>query len=306
MDAQFTGTNTINALVIGMGIGSLYQKILLELNYNVVTVDINADVGADFSTVDLALEKNNNFDLAFICTPNYTHELIARQLVNHCKIIFIEKPGFQFSNNWISFAEEYPCQRFMMVKNNQWRSNFSSMAELAKGSRKIDIAWINRDRIPKPGSWFTDKKKAWGGVSRDLLPHLLSIFVELNPAFQDSCKILKKTSRQRWRLSDIESSDYGEVSSSGIYNVDDTASLFLWVTNKQVSIRADWRSLTDDNVSVTFTTNKGVFPVNLGLCPEEAYKNMILSSLANYENTDFWQKQLRQDIWIHQIVEKFR
>lgn len=306
MDAPSSGTDKIKALVIGMGIGSLYQKILQELEYEVFTVDVDPTTNSDFLSVDAALENHGSFDLAFICTPNYTHEPIARKLVDRSRIIFIEKPGFQFSANWASFAEEYSHQRFMMVKNNQWRDDFGSLINLAKTSKKIEISWINRDRIPKPGSWFTDKKKAWGGVSRDLLPHLLSIFAELNPAFQDSCKILKKTSRQRWKLSDIESSDYGQVDLNGVYNVDDVISLFLWVTNKHVTIHADWRSLTNDHIGVIFFTNKGNFPCELGLCPEQAYKNMIVAAVTNYDNTNFWQKQLRQDLWIHQMVEKFQ
>ena len=35
--------------------------------------------------------------------------------------------------------------------------------------------------IRKTGSWFTTRKLAFGGVSRDLMPHLLSLYVAMNP-----------------------------------------------------------------------------------------------------------------------------
>lgn len=41
----------------------------------------------------------------------------------------------------------------------------------------------------------------------------------------------------------------------------------------------------------------------LGLCPEEAYKKMIMMAIENLNNNQYWQDQLAQDIWIHQQIE---
>jgi hypothetical protein len=41
----------------------------------------------------------------------------------------------------------------------------------------------------------------------------------------------------------------------------------------------------------------------LGLCPESAYKKMIQTAVSNLNNNEFWNKQLKQDLWIHEQIE---
>ena len=63
----------------------------------------------------------------------------------------------------------------MMTKNNQYRENITEMAEAADPKKGVTrINWINDNRVPS-GSWFTNKELAFGGVSRDLMPNLLSL-----------------------------------------------------------------------------------------------------------------------------------
>ena len=45
------------SLIIGMGIGNLYAKVLAELGHNIVTVDQDPNKGADFTSVDIAIIK---------------------------------------------------------------------------------------------------------------------------------------------------------------------------------------------------------------------------------------------------------
>ena len=54
-----------------------------------------------------------------------------------------------------------------MVKNNQFRHNIDEMTNMARTSRVVDINWCNKNRVPNPGTWFTTKELAYGGVSRD-------------------------------------------------------------------------------------------------------------------------------------------
>jgi predicted dehydrogenase len=162
----------MQSLVIGMGIGHLYKKVLENLNINVVTVDLNAP--ADYKFYPDALQKHKKFHSIHICTPNFTHESIARAAAEHTRFLFIEKPGVQFESAWLKLVHDFPQTRIMMVKNNMWRSNIEQMRQLYKNSTTINLHWLNENRVPKPGSWFTNKKFAFGGVSRDLLPHLLS------------------------------------------------------------------------------------------------------------------------------------
>lgn len=292
-----------SSLIVGMGIGKLYASVLESLGHEIVTVDTDPTKGADYTVLEDALIQRK-YDTAHICTPNYTHESVAKILANHSQIIFVEKPGFQSAKHWGTFNSRHPNTRIMMVKNNQWRSDFQQLRDLAAQSEKISINWINHDRVPNPGSWFTNCALAWGGVSRDLLPHLLSIFLELDPSWIGEASVINKIFRQRWRLCDISSSDYGSVDSSGVYDVDDYAGIVLELPGTEVSINADWRSNTLTDIGVRFHLRDGSQKyVPLGLCPEEAYKNMISDALENQNNHAFWNRQYEQDIWIHRMME---
>ena len=283
------------SLIIGMNIGQLYKKLLTNLSLNVVTVDLN--LTADYRHYQDAIEKYKFFDSVHICTPNFTHERIARDLVNHTKFLFIEKPGFQTEVSWRNFVQEFPQTHIMMVKNNMWRDNLIEMKNSYKNSNTINLNWLNFNRVPKPGSWFTNKELAFGGVSRDLLPHLLSIVAALEP---DYLKISwnYKTAWQHWKLSQLTDSNYGEVNQNGVYDVDDNVELSCTINNKLWFIRSSWRNMSHDDIAIHF--NKHNIP--LGLCPESAYQNMIHYSMDNESNIDFWNDQLELDCWIHRNI----
>ena len=70
-----------------------------------------------------------------------------------------------------------------MTKNNMWRDNIEEMKTKFASSDLVQINWINGDRIPSPGTWFTNSKFALGGVEKDLLPHLMSLFVAVGYTF---------------------------------------------------------------------------------------------------------------------------
>jgi predicted dehydrogenase len=203
-----------------MGIGQLYKTVLEKLGHKVVTADQDTSKGADFDSVDKALLIHGLFDTVHICTPNFTHFEIAGRVAPHSKIVFIEKPGVATSDTWTKLVTEFKQTRFMMVKNNMWRSNIAELAELANRAKTVNIRWIRKNCIPSPGSWFTTKKLAFGGVSRDLMPHLLSLYVAMNPDWKHE-SVNSQASFQYWQLKDIESTDYGTVNPNGIHDVDD-------------------------------------------------------------------------------------
>jgi len=290
------------SLVIGMGIGNLYAKVLSELGHGVVTVDSDPAKGADFETVDAAIVACHMFDTVHICTPNFTHFDIATKVAKCSNIVFIEKPGVSTSNIWYTLVKTFPNTRFMMVKNNQWRSNFSEIKQMADRAKTINLRWINKDRIPSPGSWFTTKKLAFGGVSRDLMPHLLSWMTKLDPNYKNSERLLQ-THHQRWKLEDLLTTDYGTVNPNGTYDVDDFYYLEYKTNNKRWLLTADWRSVGDERIHIQFIYPEDDYDiVPLGLCPEDAYKSMIEDAIANLNNNEFWNNQLEQDLWIHEQI----
>lgn len=286
-------------LIVGLGIGDLYRQVLNH--HSTFTVDLVKP--ASFKDLDQAPD---DFFMGIICTPNYTHRDIAEKLAKKCRIVLIEKPGLKSQSEWKELVEKYPDTRFMMIKNNMYRDNIEQIRRLVDNSDKIDINWINQNRVPKPGSWFTNKELAFGGVSRDLIPHLLSLYIAMFPHHYNNY-IWEKKVNQNWKLEDLTSSSYGTVDPMGIYDVDDYVYINNSVRNKVVTMTADWKSDSKDDIAIHYHIRSdkinGEIIIPLGLCPESAYLNMVETAIANIDNDLFWQLQYEYDMFIHKIIE---
>jgi predicted dehydrogenase len=288
------------SLIVGMGIGQLYKTVLEKLGHEVITVDQDITKGAMLPSIDSAMLLYAPFDTVHICTPNFTHFQLAGKLAPVSKIVFVEKPGVARSENWATLVHTFPNTRFIMVKNNMWRSNITELSKLANKAKTVKIRWIRKNCIPSPGSWFTTKKLAFGGVSRDLMPHLLSLYVAMNPDWKNET-ISGQTAMACWELKDIDSTEYGTVNPNGTYDVDDVCVINF---GDKWKCAANWRSMDEEDSSIEFIMqDDSVERFELGWCPEEAYHNMIVDAIANIANNNFWQEQLQQDFWIHERIE---
>lgn len=298
----------MKSLVIGLGIGQLYIKVLKEhLGADVYTVDQDPYKNADFISIEEAFDSGQQYDTIHIATPNFTHKPLAdaaivNNLTKNC-IVFVDKPGFKTAMQWanaLTYANQlYNKPRLVMVKNNQYRQNIAAMIGDAQESNKVHIDWINKNRVPNPGSWFTNKELAWGGVSRDLMPHLLSYIPKFYPNYQDA-RVIKVIKKQNHKLSDLDSSDYGTIDPNGVYNVDDYCYIEIELDNKTIQLTADWCNTKDDLMGIWFSTN---IIYSTGLCPEEAYGKMIKAAIDNRDNDAYWYQQQQEDLWIHTILE---
>jgi len=289
------------SLIIGMGIGQLYKTVLEKLGHDIITVDQDPNKGAMYTSVDQAILIHKTFDTAHICTPNFTHFELASKVAPYSKIVFVEKPGVSNSFAWQRLLEEFKYTRFMMVKNNMWRSNISELKELANQAKIVNIRWIRKNCIPSPGSWFTTKKLSFGGVSRDLMPHLLSLYIAINPNWRSE-KVNNKVSLMNWVLEDIDSTEYGIINANGTYDVDDACVIDF---GNKWSCAANWRSMDIEDSSIEFITDGNrVERFELGWCPEEAYTAMIKEAVSRVDDAKFWTNQFEIDAWIHEQIEK--
>lgn len=291
----------MKSLIVGLGFGNaVYKPVLEQIGATVITVDPVKP--ADFKTVQDAIAVHQYFDTVNICTPNYTHEEIARSVAKNSGIVFVEKPGVIDSKCWFCLVEDFPNTRFMMVKNNQYRTEIGQFKSLADQSDSVNVVWNNKNRIPNPGSWFTNKELAFGGVSRDLIPHMLSYYCALTEI--TSGTKVGAVAEQRHQLADIADTDYGTVNPLGTYNVDDYCLLKYNNNGTQWRLMADWKSGEPDDVYISFNMKNSAVKHSLGLCPESAYKKMIETAIKNLNNNEFWSNQLAQDLWIHEQIEK--
>ena len=290
------------ALVVGLGMGTQYALWLGELGYNVFTVDVDSSKGASYTDVSFAITEHQMFDIVYIGTPNWTHEPIARQVAPHSKLVLVEKPGVRTSTDWQQLVADYPDTRIMMVKNNQFRPEIKLFQRQADNSERVHVRWNNANRIPHPGSWFTTKAKAFGGVSRDLMPHMLSYYCALTD-YKQGVKI-KARADQHYELKNIHDTDYGSVNPNGTYDVDDFCHFEFKNGDTTWILSANWKTNLDhDDSSIAFGMKNSAVRHELGLCPGDAYKKMISTAVSNLNNDTFWKEQLEQDVWIHQQIE---
>ena len=294
----------MKSLVVGLGFGQLYVDILKRMGHEVITVDINPDANGDFTELTTAISAHAPFDTAHICVPNHLHYKTALKLAEHTKIVFVEKPEVETINHWRLLTNLNKSTRFMMTKNNQWRNNIKDITKNCEASDLIQINWVNKNRIPGPGTWFTDKSKAFGGVSRDLLPHLMSIMMSVNKNTYQDFKVKKYHTEQRWNLSDCTGTDYGVVNENGVYDVDDSATMELTDGNKTYILYANWKNNLHDDMAIHFYKDgeSHLESISLGLCPEQAYEEMIKNSLIHLEDDMFWNNQLEQDLYIQEKI----
>jgi predicted dehydrogenase len=288
------------SLIVGMGFGqAVYKPVLVNLGYQVITVDPLKD--ADYKSVQDAIADHGQFDTVNICTPNCTHESIAREVAPYAKVVFVEKPGVVNSDAWKNLVIDFPATRIAMVKNNQYRDQIAKFKELAESATQVTVRWNSKNRIPNPGSWFTTKDLSFGGVSRDLIPHMLSYYCVLtNYKFGNK---LYSNAVQRHSLVDLVDTDYGIVNHDGIYNVDDFCEFEFKNGNTTWILTANWKDNIKDDSSISFETATTSIRFELGLCPEQAYQKMIESAITNLNNDDYWKQQLAQDLWIHKQIE---
>jgi predicted dehydrogenase len=294
----------MKSLIVGLGFGqAVYKNVLIDLGADVVTVDLDPTKGADYTDINQAIREHKHFDTVNICTPNFTHLKVARQIAAFSDIVFIEKPGVKCAEYWEQLVKDYPKTRFMMVKNNQWRTNIDEFKLLARDARDVYIFWINNNRVPNPGTWFTTKELAFGGVSRDLMPHLMSWFQALEPDYANAHEN-QRVALQVWQLGDVADTDYGAVNTAGTYDVDDFFKVEYLTKGRRWFLESNWRSMEGDDISIRFVYPDGSHnEIPLGLCPEDAYKNMISDAVSNLNNNEFWAKQFEQDMWIHKQIE---
>ena len=290
----------MKVLIVGMGIGQLYKSIYENKLYDVTTVD--QDKPADYWDIE---QVDGEFDIAHICTPNWTHGTIARTIADRCKIVFVEKPGLRTSDSWEALVHTFPNTRFAMVKNNQFRHNLPELYIKARQSDKIILNWHNYNRVPSPGSWFTNKDKAWGGVSRDLMPHLLS-WVQIFEASYNELVCMYSETHQHYNLETVGSTDYGTVDPLGVYDVDDTAEMCYQNTWCTYLCTTSWKNPVGDKINLEFYKDNELRHTEpLGLCPEDAYEKMVDTAIDNLYNDNYWKEQFNKDVWIHNQLEQF-
>jgi len=302
---------SLKVMIVGMGIGQLYEKVCKSskrYKYDIITVDKDPNKKAMFHNISSALEKHPTVDMSIICLPNYLHLSAAKKLYEVSKVVLVEKPGFKTKAEWdMIFAKR---NNIFMIKNNMFRKNIRDIHKLISKNKEniqsLNIKWLNANRIPNPGGWFTNKEFAFSGVSSDLVPHLLSIYFGV---INEYYPVMPVTVEQRYTLKDIKSSDYGKVDMNGVYDVDDYCKLTVSaIAGFPTTIEASWKTPeikeNEIGLEIVYKDDTPSVKYDFGLCPESAYLEMIhYFSDMNSQKADI---QNYIDCWIHSVLETIK
>lgn len=285
-------------LIIGLGFGQMYRDIYQRWGHQVITVDPDPEKQATHKSVEDALDDHAWFDSVNICSPVYMHLGHAVQVSNHSDCIVVEKPGFGDPELWRHFCKTYG-QKIIMTKNNQFRDDIHELAHWYSKANFVSIQWNNKNRVPGPGTWFTQKRYAGGGVSYDLTPHLLSLVFKLHLIvygdFED-VQVIRDVREQRVSLDDAIKTSYGRSDPDGVLDVDTYHALTLSYPELTVSTEADWATdLTKTGMHFSSgTTEHPDFTKFLGdLCPEYAYENMMKFYIENHKRWFNYQQDMK-------------
>ena len=275
-----------NAVVVGLGMGVQYVSWFRDLGYTVTTVDTDASKNPDHTDFEFLYDEWHRQDIIYIGTPNYTHESIARQVASHARLLLIEKPGFKNQANWMRFVNDHHRTRVMMVKNNQYRPEVELWRDMAERSDRVNVCWERQQGIPT-SAWFTNPKQSYGGVSRDLMPHMLSYYTNLT-CYDYGTKIHS-------RKEDFVGVGVDTYCIMEFVAANDKKTAWTLVTN--------WQTDEYDSAYIEFIIDGHSHIYDLGaLCPAEPYKDMITTAVNNIDNNEFWNSQYDQDVWIHKQI----
>lgn len=274
------------AVVVGLGMGQQYVQWFEQLGYTVTTVDTDPSKQADHSDFEFIFDDWYRQNIIYIGTPNFTHEPIARQLASHAEILLVEKPGFKSYSNWMRFVSDFPRTGIMMVKNNQYRPETELWREMADRSDRVNVVWERADGIPS-SPWFVNPKQSYGGVSRDLMPHMLSYFTN----FADYSHS-REVSRRKEDLVGVGVDTYCILEYTA---ANDKKTAWTLITN--------WQTDEYDSAHIEFVIDGHSHIYDLGAwCPSEPYLDMIRTCVKNIDNNKFWNEQYAQDIWIQKQI----
>ena len=137
-----------------IGCGWIVEKAYLPLIAKMNDVDISAVFDIDYHKAHKLQDKycipnifdnidcflSSPLDAVIVATPNNTHTYYSDMALNAGKHVLCEKP-VAFSKNDI----------------------------------EIEVSWIRKAGIPRPGTWITNKAAAGGGVTIDIGTHVIDI-----------------------------------------------------------------------------------------------------------------------------------
>lgn len=125
-------------------------------------------------------------DGVVIATPNYTHIEYTLMALEKGINVLCEKPIVLNSTDANKLIEVAKQQHCILVPGfvNRWRKDVQQLRKIIINQEigkiyEVQAGWLRKNGVPRPGSWFTKRKYAGGGVLLDLGSHIMDICLML-------------------------------------------------------------------------------------------------------------------------------
>lgn len=151
-----------------------YNKLYeIQIKYHVP--DIFDNIGSFLSSP---------LDAVIIATPNNTHTYYSDLALNAGKHVLCEKPVTLSKNDLESTIAiaQVNNKIFLPAFVNRFRKDirkFSEFTSLIGEVKEVEVSWLRKSGIPRPGTWITNKATAGGGVLIDIGTHVIDIGLAL-------------------------------------------------------------------------------------------------------------------------------
>lgn len=230
--------------------------------------------------------REENADVAAICTPNYLHRAMSIDAMRAGADVLCEKPAAVNSDEIDSMINIRNATGKKLVIAHQKR--FTTEAKYLKSIitrgvlgevYNVNAQWVRCQGIPGMGGWFTNKSKSGGGALIDIGVHVLDLsmwFLDF-PETKTICGICGS----RFGHNGLGAGDFGRrvLGETFIYDVEDYASVQI-ITKNGISIQLQcaWAAhVKEERFNVELWGDK----CGASLCPPEVY-----SSTKSYTAAD--------------------
>jgi len=144
------------------------------------------NISSEFS-IQYAFNKLEDFldcglDGVIIATPNFTHVKYSLEALNRGIGVLCEKPVALKASEVEEIIKVAKENHAIYIPGfvNRWRQDIQTIYHaIVDGTlgdiKAIDAGWIRKFGVPRPGTWFTNREFAGGGVLTDLGSHILDI-----------------------------------------------------------------------------------------------------------------------------------
>jgi len=191
----------------------------------------------------------SDIEAVIVATPNYSHSYYSLKSLSRGIHVLCEKPVAISTNELLSVIEMARKMKKVFLPGyvNRFRPDILKIKELILGNelgeiREIEAGWLRKSGIPRPGSWFTNKKYSGGGVLIDIGTHILDICLMLIGE-QNYQNIELKLSQNNLNLNKTKGAKWFQQTANMAYTIDveDTAiAKIVCDRNLKIEVKLSW------------------------------------------------------------------